>query len=280
MVVPSRGKAARGRSGRQSAGAGGKILPGGGNRLPSRLRSFRVVARPRDWPAPCNRERMDSSAFPGLTPFLDPLALAIVGGGTLAAVVLRTPARDFGRGVAALGVLGRRRFDAAPLLAQVAALTRIARRHGVTSLDRSVIEDPDLAAAIAAIVDGASPGEVEALLRHCRHARADRHRGAIEMWAGAAEAAPALGMIGTLVGLVVMFASMRDPATIGGAMAVALLATLYGALLANLVAQPIAVRLRRLARREDEERARLEAPLAAIAAIEPAVPRMLHEYAA
>lgn len=223
---------------------------------------------------------MDIAAFPGLAPFLDPVALTLVGGGTLTAVVLRTPGRDLARGFAALAVLGRRSFDAAPLLDQVGALTRIARRHGVMALDRSVLEDPDVAAAVAAIVDGATPAEVEALLRQRRRARADRHRGAIEMWAGAAEAAPALGMIGTLVGLVVMFSAMRDPATIGGAMAVALLATLYGALLANLVATPIAVRLRRLARREDEERARLEMPLAALAAVEPAVHRERHEAAA
>ena len=100
------------------------------------------------------------------------------------------------------------------------------------------------------------------------------------MWSGAAEAAPALGMVGTLIGLVLMFTAMRDPATIGGAMAVALLATLYGALLANLVALPIAVRLRRLARQEAQERARLDAPLMVLAEIEPAVHRNLREFAA
>jgi chemotaxis protein MotA len=118
------------------------------------------------------------------------------------------------------------------------------------------------------------------LLRHRRRARAERHRGAIDMWAGAAEAAPALCMVGTLVGLVVMFGAMRDPAAIGGAMAVALLATLYGALLANLVALPITVRLRRHARIEFQERERIEAPLVALAAIEPALPHKLHEVAA
>ena len=60
-----------------------------------------------------------------------------------------------------------------------------------------------------------------------------------------AEVAPAMGMIGTLIGLVKMFPAMPDPTAIGAAMAVALLATLYGAIIANLVAMPIAVRLRR-----------------------------------
>ncbi len=223
---------------------------------------------------------MDLSAFPGLAPFIDPTALELVGGGTVAAVILRTPGRDLVRGVSALRVLGRRRFTADPLVAQAGALIRIARRHGVIALDRSVIEDPDLAAAVAAIVDGAGPDDVITLLRHRTVARIERHRGAIDMWSGAAEAAPALGMIGTLIGLVVMFTAMRDPATIGGAMAVALLATLYGALIANLIAMPIAVRLRRQARQETQERARLEAPLAAIAAIEPVAAVALREFAA
>jgi len=223
---------------------------------------------------------MDIAGFPGIAPFLDPLALAIVGGGTVATVVLRTPLRDLGRGLAALGVLGRKPFDAEPLLAQIAAFGRIAKRHGVIALDRSVIEDRDVAAAVAGIVDGAKPNDVSALLRHLRLARSERHRGSFEMWTGAAEAAPALGMVGTLIGLVTMFTAMRDPATIGGAMAVALLATLYGALLANLVAMPVAVRLKRLSRQENQERARLEEPLAELAGIEPAVRRERREIAA
>jgi chemotaxis protein MotA len=220
------------------------------------------------------------SAFPGLAPFLDPIALAIVGGGTALAVVLRTPARDLARGISALRLLPRRRFDATPLLTQIAALTRIARRHGLIALDRSVIDDPDIATTVAAIVDGAGPIEVEALLRHLQTVRTERHRAAFEMWSGAAEAAPAMGMIGTLVGLVEMFTAMRDPSAIGGAMAVALLTTLYGAALANLVALPIAARLKRKARNEAQERTRMLGPLVLLAGIEPSVHRELREVAA
>ncbi|NML08132.1 MotA/TolQ/ExbB proton channel family protein [Sphingomonas sp. G-3-2-10] len=223
---------------------------------------------------------MDISAFPGFGPFLDPVALAIVGGGTALAVVLRTPGRDLVRGLSALRVLGRKRFDADPLVAQIAALGRIAKRHGVIALDKSVIEDSDMAAAVAMIVDGGDPHEVEALVTHRIAARFERHRAGIEMWAGAAEMAPAMGMIGTLVGLVQMFTSMKDPGAIGGAMAIALLTTLYGALLANLIAGPIAARLRRQARNEAQERARLIAPLAVLAVVEPALSRPMREFAA
>lgn len=221
------------------------------------------------WPGSCYAGRMELSASLVLVaPYLDPLAIGIVGGGTLLATLLRHPLGDIGRAVAALGVLPRGRFRADELVEQVAALGRIARRHGVMALDRSVIADPDVAAAIAAIVDGAEPDRVAAIVRDRRRARIDRHVAAADVWAGAADVAPAMGLVGTLVGLVKMFATMNDPASIGAAMAVALLATLYGALLGNLVAMPVAVRLRRLARAEASERQRLEAPLIAFAARE------------
>jgi chemotaxis protein MotA len=197
--------------------------------------------------------------------FLDPIALAIVGGGILLAALLRHTLVDVGRAMGALRVLPQRRFAADPLLGQIAALGRIAKRHGVIALDRTVIADPDLAAAIAAIVDGETPEEVAHLVSHLRRARVERHVAAADVWAGAAEVAPAMGMVGTLIGLAGMFAAMTDPAAIGGAMAVALLATLYGALVGNLLCQPLAVRLRARARAEAFERARIEAPLVALA---------------
>lgn len=195
----------------------------------------------------------------------DPAALAIVAGGTALVTALRTPLRDLAAGLAALRVLVRPRFDADGPVRQVGALTRIARKHGVFQLDRAVIADPDMAAAVAMIVDGAEPDEVEALVRHQRGARIAAGIAAADMWAAAAEAAPAMGMVGTLVGLARTFAGIEDMAAIGAGMAVALLATLYGALLANLVLAPIAARLRAAAREEASGRARLERPLVALA---------------
>jgi chemotaxis protein MotA len=197
--------------------------------------------------------------------YIDPTAIGIVLGGTIIATLLRSDFADLGRAVIALRVLPRRRFDTAPLLDQIAALARIAKRHGVMALNRSVISDPDLAAAVAAIVDGAEADAVAAIVRERRRMRIERHVAAADVWAGAADVAPAMGMVGTLIGLVKMFATMSDPAAIGGGMAIALLATLYGALTANLVAMPIATRLRRLARAEASERQRLEMPIITLA---------------
>lgn len=210
----------------------------------------------------------DASLAAALGPFLDPVALAIVGGGTLVAVALRTDLADLAQAGRALGALFRPRFDAEPLLAQIAAFGRIAQRHGVNALDRSVIADPDVAAAVAAIVDGTDPDAVHTMIEHRRRARIERDVAAADVWASAAETAPAVGMIGTLVGLVRMFLVMNDPAAIGGAMAVALLSTLYGAVIASLIAMPIAARLRRIARDAAFERQRLTAPLVALAARE------------
>ena len=204
-----------------------------------------------------------------LATFLDPLALAIVGGGTLAATVLRSPFVDLARALGAVTILGRRRgFDGDAALGQLAALGRIARRQGLLALERQVVADPDVSAGIAALVEGCSAGELAALLDHRRRARVERHCAAVEVWTGAAEAAPAMGMVGTLAGLVAMFTAMTDPAAIGQAMAVALLATLYGAVLANLVLMPVAARLRRLARAEATERERIVAPLVALTEVD------------
>ncbi|MFD1786095.1 motility protein A [Sphingomonas floccifaciens] len=200
-----------------------------------------------------------------LAPFLDPVAIAIVGGGTVVATILRTPARDLVRGVVALKVVGRTPFGAGSLVMQVEALSRITSRHGVMQLDRSVIADPDVAAAMARIVDGADGDIVRTLVDELRIARFERQRAAAEMWAAAAEFAPAMGMVGTLIGLVRLFTSMTDPSAIGSAMAIAVLATLYGALIGNLVCLPVAARLKRLARAECVERGRLVEPLARLA---------------
>lgn len=200
-----------------------------------------------------------------LEPLFDPTAFALVAGGTLIAVALRTPLAELKRAGAALPLLWRKRFSADPLIAQTAALSRIAARHGVVALERTVIEDREMAAAIAIIVDGGDGVAVSEALAALRRARVERHVSAADTWASAADLAPGIGMIGTLLGLAGMFRAMDDPSAIGGSMAVALLSTLYGAVIANLIALPVANRLRQAARGEAIERLRLEPPLVALA---------------
>lgn len=212
----------------------------------------------------------DASA---LAVFYDPVALAIVGGGTLLATAVRGPFRDTVNAIRALPVLVRRPFDFGPARAELARAERVASAKSLLAVDSHMLKDPDVARGVEAVADGATADEVEALLHRLLEERLQRHAVVQEFWAAAAEAAPAMGMVGTLVGLVRMFRAMDDPATIGGAMAIALLATLYGALFANLVATPIAARLRRLSRAEEQEREALVKPFRAFAMRETPVRR-------
>jgi chemotaxis protein MotA len=205
--------------------------------------------------------------------FFDPIALAIVGGGTLLATAARGPLADTVNAIRALPVLVRRPFDFGPARAELAGAERVAHAKSLLAIDPQLLRDPDVAKGVEAVADGATADEVERLLIRLRQDRHERHAVVQDFWAAAAEAAPAMGMVGTLVGLVRMFRSMDDPATIGGAMAIALLATLYGALFANLIAAPIAARLRRLARAEENERRALVKPFRAFAMRETPIKR-------
>lgn len=200
--------------------------------------------------------------------FLDPVALAIVGGGTLLATAARGPLGDTLNAARALAVLVRKPFGFGPARAELARAERVAGAKSLLAVDPKLLDDRDVAEGVGAVADGASPDQIEALLDRLRAERLERHAIVQQFWAAAAEAAPAMGMVGTLIGLVRMFRSMDDPATIGGAMAIALLATLYGALFANLVAAPIAARLVRLSRAEEMERRALVKPFRAFAARE------------
>jgi chemotaxis protein MotA len=208
-----------------------------------------------------------------LTVFYDPVALAIVAGGTLVATAARGPLMDSVNAIRALPKLLRGRFDFGPARAELAGAERVSQARSLLAIDPKLLKDRDVAEGVEAVARGASPDEVEHLLIRLRQERHERHAIVQDFWAAAAEAAPAMGMVGTLIGLVRMFRSMDDPATIGGAMAVALLATLYGALFANFIAAPIGARLARLSRAEEKERRALVKPFRAFAAREAPIKR-------
>ena len=203
--------------------------------------------------------------LPHFSVFLDPAALAIVGSGTLLATAARGPIRDTVNAFRALSVLPRRPFDFGPARAELARAERVANAKNLLALDSLPLKDPDVSAGVQAVTDGWTADQVQSLLDRLREERLERHAIVQDYWAAAAETAPAMGMVGTLIGLVGMFRAMDDPATIGSAMAIALLATLYGALFANLIAAPISARLRRLSRAEENERRALVLPFRAFA---------------
>lgn len=128
------------------------------------------------------------------------------------------------------------------------SLAEIARRNGVLALDHVLPQlsgEPFLQRAVAMVVDGGAPERVEAVLTTEIEATSERLTRAVNVLRRAAEVAPAMGLIGTLVGLVQMLANLKDPSAIGPAMAVALLTTFYGAVLAYMVLAPVAAKVDR-----------------------------------
>jgi len=126
---------------------------------------------------------------------------------------------------------------------QIVELADEARKGGLLALEGKEIGNDFLKKGIGLLVDGHDPEVVKGLLRNDMKLALDRHDWGAKIWSAFGDVGPAMGMIGTLVGLVQMLSAMDDPKSIGPAMAVALLTTLYGAMLATMVALPIADKL-------------------------------------
>ena len=122
-------------------------------------------------------------------------------------------------------------------------LANQARSSGLLALEDAEIPDPFFKKAINLLVDGHDPEVVRSILSKDMNLTLVRHKEGQNIFKAMGDVAPAMGMIGTLIGLVQMLSVMDDPKQIGPAMAVALLTTLYGAIIANMLALPIANKL-------------------------------------
>jgi chemotaxis protein MotA len=178
--------------------------------------------------------------------FADGRSVAIVLGGATAAALISFP---IGRVLALAKVLKNAFFaksqSATSLIKDLVGYAEIARRDGILSLENVTadIEDPFIVRGIQMAVDGTDPELIEQIMVGELDSMATRHAAGRALFENLGKYAPAFGMIGTLIGLVVMLGNMSDPDSLGPAMAVALLTTLYGSLLANLVALPLADKL-------------------------------------
>ncbi len=137
------------------------------------------------------------------------------------------------------------------IIAKIVELADLSRKGGLLSLEGAEIDDPFLKKGIGLLVDGHDGEVVKAILEKDVAMASKRHETGRAVFKSLAGVAPAMGMIGTLIGLVAMLGNMDDPKSIGPAMAVALLTTLYGAMIANMMATPIADKL---ALRDTEEK--------------------------
>ncbi|KEF30376.1 MAG: flagellar motor protein PomA [Gammaproteobacteria bacterium] len=138
------------------------------------------------------------------------------------------------------------------LIREVGELARVVRKEGILGLENHQTDNEFLKKAINLCVDGHPPELVEEALSQEVQQTAERYEVAERVFRGIGESAPAIGMLGTLVGLVQMLNTLDDPSSIGPAMAIALLTTLYGAFIAQLIALPLADKLQLKA--EDEAR--------------------------
>lgn len=140
------------------------------------------------------------------------------------------------------------------LIEEIVELANTARKGGLLALESVEVSHPFLKKGVGMLVDGYEESVVREMLGKDIKLTTDRHSQSIKVFVAMGDVGPAMGMIGTLIGLVQMLANMDDPKAIGPAMAVALLTTLYGAMLATMVALPISDKLD--LRREEEKRAK------------------------
>lgn len=176
--------------------------------------------------------------------FINAPSIVIVVGGTFCAVMAKY---SLGQFLSFAKIAGKgfknNPVDVAELIDEIVALADEARKGGLLSLEGKDVSSDFLQKGIQLLVDGHDPDVVKALLSKEKTEAEKRHITGASIFTNMASMAPAMGMIGTLIGLVAMLANMSDPKAIGPAMAVALLTTLYGAVVANAFCEPMADKL-------------------------------------
>ncbi len=179
--------------------------------------------------------------------FIDIASMIIVLGGTTGTVLIHFP---FGDILGAFNVARKAFFHKAssPIdtIEKLITYAGKARKEGILSLQSVMneIDDEFFLKGLQMAVDGQEPEALKDMLEKEIEYVMERHEKGADIFATIAAYSPAMGMIGTLIGLVQMLQNMSDPSSIGPAMAVALLTTFYGAIIANLIANPISGKLK------------------------------------
>ncbi len=178
--------------------------------------------------------------------FFDAPSVMVVFGGAIAAALICFPLPNF---LSIFSVVMKVFFwrveSINDVIKTIVGLAEVARRDGLLALESklSEVDNPFIALGVQMAVDGTRPEVMEDILRTELDAVATRHRDGKALFDCMGRFAPAFGMIGTLMGLVIMLGDMSDPSKIGAGMAVALLTTMYGAIASNVVFLPFAEKL-------------------------------------
>lgn len=177
--------------------------------------------------------------------FIDIPSVLIVIGGGMSATLIRFTLGGIGGAIVTGGkvAFGGKSSNHREMIEKITELADVARKSGPLGLENVEVDDPVLAKGVQFIADGYEPAFIRESMERERDLYIERLQEGKRFYKQLGDAAPAFGMIGTLVGLVQMLAAMDDPSAIGPAMAVALLTTLYGALVSNVICIPIVDKL-------------------------------------
>ncbi|MBK7947279.1 MAG: flagellar motor protein [Deltaproteobacteria bacterium] len=200
-------------------------------------------------------------------------AAVIVGLGTLGATLLSASGEDLATAVQASRRVFRRAADRRDLLVtRFRDLALIARKDGLVSLDHSqrALPTPFMQRALRHVIDGCEAAQLRDVLEADARSRAAAARAGAQVFEVAGGYAPTMGILGAVLGLVRAMESLSDPEKLGGGIAIAFVATVYGVGIANLVLLPIAARIRSLAEKQEAEDAMIvEGTIALQAGIAP-----------
>jgi chemotaxis protein MotA len=189
----------------------------------------------------------------GLNVFINIPSLCIVVGGTIGVTLVAYPLKDF---LSVIKVVQKAIFtkniSATELVSKFTDFANKTRKEGILALESEIKElsDEFFKKGVQLSIDGLEPQQIRNILDTEIEFVRDRHKLGADLFTSMGTFAPAMGMIGTLIGLVQMLQSMDDPSTIGPAMAVALLTTFYGSLMANICCMPIAGKLKTRSKEE------------------------------
>ena len=188
-----------------------------------------------------------SNGMTAIMSFIDRDSILITFGGAFMAVFAMNTIQSFVGGLKTLPLVFKlEKGNAGEVITQIINLSNVARKEGLLSLEEAAgnIEDEFMKKGIMLVVDGTDPELVRAILESEMEGISGRHKDNIGFWDNLGGMGPAWGMIGTLIGLINMLKNLSDPSSLGPAMAVALVTTFYGSLLANWICAPVAGKLK------------------------------------
>lgn len=191
---------------------------------------------------------VSSAGVGGFKYFMDAPSMIITIGGSICSLLMSRKKADISAGFKSLNLAIKEPAcgNPADVIKQIIDMANVARKEGLLALESysENINDEFMKKGIMLVVDGTDADLVRSIMESDMSAMDDRHKSVAGFWDYWSAQGPAWGMIGTLIGLVIMLQNMSDASSIGPSMAVALITTLYGSVLANWICVPTCEKLK------------------------------------